>query len=184
MSSSRSKKKTVIFNIVISFILCLILLFLFFNNVCKPRRYYNTVCEACERFEIEESLILAIIKVESNFNSRAVSDKEACGLMQIKRSTFDYVCGVYKLEYSAEEIFGVKENIYVGTAYIDYLFKKFLNIQEVLAAYNAGEGTVREWLKNDKYSDDGITVKIFPYMETRNYVNKVLFYKNYYDRII
>jgi len=182
MSSSRLKKITQSFKIVIFTLLSVILLLMLANYVYKPRKYYQVVKKACETFDVDKFLILAIIKVESDFDCFAVSDKKACGLMQIRESTFNYVCEVYKLGYPDDSIFGVKENVFAGTAYVDYLFKKFLTAQEVLAAYNAGEGVVKGWLKNDKYSADGITLKSFPFKETEKYVKKVLFYKNYYAR--
>jgi len=54
-----------------------------------------------------------------------------------------------------------------------YLTNKFTNINVVIAAYNAGEGVVSNWLKSEEYSTDGKTLIKIPYKETANYLNKV-----------
>jgi soluble lytic murein transglycosylase len=53
----------------------------------------------------------------------------------------------------------------------------------VLAAYNAGEGTVREWLKNEAYSSDGVILRNVPYAETKGYMKKIKKYYTIYRKI-
>ncbi len=181
MSSICSKKGIIrVFEIIISILLCVILIFLIFANCSKTKKYLSVVRITSAKFSVETSLILAVIKVESNFNEKAVSNKGALGLMQVTENTFEYVCTLYNLDYTLEDTFDVTANITVGTAYLNYLFKKFKTEKEVLAAYNAGEGNLYNWLSNQSYSDDGKTLKKIPYKETLNYVRKVAFYKNCY----
>lgn len=158
-------------------------MFIIFANVAKTKKYLSVVSEVSERFSVEISLILAVIKVESDFNERAVSGKQALGLMQITANTFEYVCDLYDLNYNREDIFDVVANVSAGTAYLDYLYKKFGTEKEVLAAYNAGEGNVSLWLSDQRYSKDGKTLEVVPFKETDQYIKKVGFYKDcYYKR--
>lgn len=63
-----------------------------------------------------------------------------------------------KIEYSEEMLFEPEYNIRLGCAYLDYLKGRFDgNMGSVLAAYNAGEGIVRQWLNSSLYSADGET---------------------------
>ena len=53
------------------------------------------------------------------------------------------------------------------------LFDKFEITDTVLCAYNAGEGNVARWLKDEKYSKNNLSLDIIPFKETREYVKKV-----------
>lgn len=154
---------------------------LIFNCNYEARAYDEIIEEASATFDIEKSLVKAVIRAESNFNKRAVSDKGASGLMQILPKTFDYVKTLYGLNYLSDDIFDPKTNIFVGTAYLKYLFKKFKTERKVLSAYNAGEGNVLVWLTLKEYSFDGKTLAAIPFAETAKYVEKVLLYKKHYE---
>ena len=133
-------------------------------------------------YGLDTALVCAVIKAESGFDGNAVSGKGACGLMQLLPSTFDYVSEKYSLD--SGDIFDKDKNVEAGCAYLNYLFGIFSGANEALAAYNAGEGMVREWLKNENISPDGRHLDSIPYPETANYVKKVRKYYNFYKGII
>ncbi len=143
----------------------------------KKAEYYSNI------YDLDSNLILAIIKVESNFNKDAKSDKGALGLMQLKISTFDYIKQKEQLTYEPD-IFNENDNIMLGCAYVKYLFSKFNSLKLVLCAYNAGEGNVNKWLSNNNYSKDGENLEKIPFKETRNYYKKVMFYYNLYKKVV
>lgn len=172
---------TKIFNIILSLLICTILLILIFNCHYETKAYDEMIVEASTEFFVEASLIKAVIKAEGNFNKRAISEKGASGLMQILPKTFVYVKALYGLNYLPDDIFDPKTNIFVGTAYLNYLFNKFKTEREVVAAYNAGEGNVLTWLTSNEYSLDGKTLNYIPFAETTRYVEKVLLYKKHYE---
>lgn len=172
---------TKFFNVILSLLICLILLLLIFNYHYGTKAYDEIIEEASAIFYVEKCLIKAIVRAESNFNKRVVSDKGASGLMQILPKTFDYVKALYGLSYLSDDIFDPKTNIFVGTAYLNYLFNKFKTEREVLAAYNAGEGNVLTWLTSNEYSLDGKTLNYIPFAKTAKYVEKVLLYKKHYE---
>lgn len=147
-----------------------------------PLKYVDEVKEAANEFDLSESLIFAVIKTESDFDENSVSNKDAKGLMQITDSTAEYIAEL--LGVNSYNILDARTNIRFGSYYLKYLFYKFKTLNEVLCAYNAGEGTVCEWLKDKKFSQDGKTLKIIPYKETSNYVKRVRAVMGVYEKRI
>lgn len=145
-----------------------------------PIKLYNDVKFVCDKTQVPPYLVLAIIKTESSFSSEKVSTKGAKGLMQIMPETADYVSELY---FSGRDIdlANDKDNILIGVTYLIYLFDKFEDKKTVLAAYNAGEGRVLEWLDNKDFSLDGKTLCNIPYKETHEYVEKVIHREKIYN---
>ena len=130
----------------------------FFKSNLKSKRYEEKISRISAIYGVDPKLVKAIIRVESNFNSVAVSKKGAKGLMQLMEETArDY--GV-----SSDEVFDPEKNLTAGIRHLKRLITKYgiNNLQKVLAAYNAGETAV------DTYGG------IPPYRETIRYVKKVL----------
>ena len=160
-----------------------------YDRVVYPLNYRFEIMRAGEEFGVDAALIASVINTESGFNERAVSNRGAVGLMQLLPSTAEWVINkmikqnVNISGYSAEELFNTEVrdgvlfnpylNIRIGTFYLFYLLNKFESVDTALAAYNAGEGNVSNWLKTDEYSDDQKTLKKIPFKETENYVKKV-----------
>ena len=145
------------------------------------KRYGGDVNSASIEFGIDKALILAVIKVESDFDEQALSKKGAVGLMQLMPQTAHYVALLNGIEY--DSLFNPALNVRLGAAYLKYLFARFCDLTLVLAAYNAGEGRVCEWLKNKEYSKDGKTLARIPFEQTRNYVKRVKTRYNLYSLI-
>jgi soluble lytic murein transglycosylase len=114
-----------------------------------------------QRFQLEPFLLMAVIKVESNFDPRVVSRKGAQGLMQLMPET--------AREVGVRNPFDPSESIFGGAMYLRKMLDTFDNLDLALAAYNAGPGAVRRF--------GGIP----PYEETVNYVKRVRYYMNHYQ---
>jgi soluble lytic murein transglycosylase len=82
--------------------------------------------------------------------------------------------------YDENMLFNSLYNLELGTYYISYLKKKFDNLNAVLAAYNAGEGNVSEWLENSQYSSNGKDLITTPFKQTNSYLQKVNNAMEYY----
>ena len=119
------------------------------------RQIADVVTALASRYDVEPRLALSLIQVESNFEPRAVSVKNARGLMQLVPETAS--------RFNVTNPFDVRDNVRGGLAYLRFLLAYYEGrVPLVAAAYNAGEAAV------DRYGG------IPPYAETRDYVRRVL----------
>ncbi len=147
------------------------------------KKYLPQVLEYSYEYGVEPELVLAVIKVESNFKCDVISHRGAIGLMQILPSTAGYIA--QKVGYSCEiDLKNPDCNVALGCAYIAYLKQKFQTETEILCAYNAGEGVVSKWLKNPEFSSDGKTLERIGYAETKNYVKQVFRQREKYKKYL
>lgn len=142
-----------------------------------PRPYR----EAVEKSGAEPSLVYAVMRAESGGREDAVSRAGAVGLMQILPSTAEFICGREGIIFEPERLAEGEYNILLGTRYLLYLMARFDDETAVLAAYNAGEGTVMQWLGDEENSSDGKTLLKIPYPETASYVKKVVKFQKIYE---
>ena len=147
-------------------------------KIMYSKKYENLVVIYSEKYQVDSDLIFALIKAESNFNSSAVSGKGAKGLMQLMEETAKDVSKKTDLKIEPDEI-GEKllqadVNIELGTKYISILLEKYNNTAIALTAYNAGIGTVDNWIEKGVIKKDGEDIQNIPYKETNNYVRKIL----------
>jgi soluble lytic murein transglycosylase-like protein len=116
--------------------------------------YAAEIRAAAQKYTMDEDLIVAVIAAESNFNPRAVSLRNARGLMQLLPET--------ALRLGVKNIFDAAENIDAGTHYLKQLLARYHNdLSLTLAAYNAGPERVEQF--------GGVP----PYNETRSYIRRV-----------
>ena len=117
--------------------------------------YQKLILAAASRYHLDPDLIHSVIAIESNFDPKAVSPKNARGLMQLMPRTAE-VLGV-------KDSFDPEQNIDGGTRYLRDLMAKYKsNLTLALAAYNAGPDSV------DKYGH-----RVPPYLETMKYVQRI-----------
>jgi membrane-bound lytic murein transglycosylase B len=117
-------------------------------------RFDTIIIEAAKKFDVDAALVSAVIKAESDFNAREVSNKGARGLMQLMPSTAE--------RFGVTDSYDPQANIYAGVRYLRWLLQTFKgNADLAVAAYNAGEGNV--W----KYNG------VPPFRETITYINRI-----------
>lgn len=159
-------------------------------KIMYSKKYENLVVIYSEKYQVDSDLIFALIKAESNFNSSAVSGKGAKGLMQLMEETAKDVSKKTDLKIEPDEIeeklLQADVNIELGTKYISILLEKYNNTAIALTAYNAGIGTVDNWIEKGVIKKDGEDIQNIPYKETNNYVRKILrdykIYKKLYGK--
>ena len=172
-------KKTMI--IFIS-ILCLMItvVFFVFNFFMFPRKYKKEIEECCKEFYLEQSLVYAIIKAESDFDKDAISKAGAMGLMQLLPTTAKWIASEFNDDFFEDDLLDAKTNIKFGCFYLSYLFKKFENQDIVVCAYNAGETIVKSWLDENGNLDENL----IDFKETKNYLKKVKAFKKVYSALV
>lgn len=148
-----------------------------------PIAFSAEVSHAAKEFDLPEELIYAVILTESSFNPEAISRANAKGLMQLTDDTNEWTAMILREELESERIFEPEMNIRRGCCLLSYLLKEFGSVETALAAYNAGIGRVRNWLKMEEYSKNGITLDEIPITETRNYVKKVTSARDKYKEL-
>lgn len=179
-------RSLVIITIIILSVLCGLLYQLIFDKYERsayPRDYREYVEKYSAEYGVPEHLIYSVIKVESDFESGAVSEKGAVGLMQITPDTFNWLTTLTKENLSSGMLYDPETNIKYGTYYLSYLYLKYSSWDTVYAAYNAGEGNVNDWL-GEAVDDDGAKkLTDIPFEETREYVKKVNKAAEIYNRL-
>ena len=147
--------------------------------------YTEYIKKYANEYNVDEYLIYAIIKAESNFEPNAESHRGAKGLMQLMYSTAEDISKRIGIELNGDNILEPDININLGTKYISMLIQKYNNINLALAAYNAGSGNVDGWIEKGTLKSDGSDIENVPFTETNNYVRKILrdyeIYKNIYE---
>jgi soluble lytic murein transglycosylase len=138
------------------------------------KQYSEYVSKYSQQYGVDENLIYALIKAESNFEVKAKSNKEAQGLMQLMYSTAKEVALQNGIQLTEENILEPDININIGTKYISTLLKRYKCIEIALAAYNAGSGNVDKWIEKGTIKADGSDIENIPFKETNNYVRKIM----------
>ena len=143
-------------------------------KILYKKEYSEYVSKYSQEYEVNENLVYAIIKAESNFDADAVSNKNAQGLMQLMYSTAEEVAENNGIELTANIILDPETNINIGTKYISTLLEKYECVEVALAAYNAGSGNVDKWIENGTIKADGSDIENIPFKETNTYVRKIM----------
>lgn len=138
------------------------------------KEYSEYVTKYSQEYGVEEELVYAIIKAESNFDPNAVSHQNAQGLMQLMYATAEEVAQKNGIQLTEENILDPEININIGTKYISELLKKYECMEVALAAYNAGSGNVDKWIKEGVIQSDGSDIENIPFKETNTYVRKIM----------
>lgn len=126
----------------------------------RADQYRKRVLKLANRYAVDPNLVLAVAAQESCFTRKAVSPVGAQGLMQLMPATASML--------GVRDVYNADDNLKGGVRYLSMLQKQFDSHELVLAAYNAGPGSVRKF--------NGIP----PYSETQQYVVKVLsFYRSF-----
>lgn len=137
-----------------------------------PRPFRTEVRRAAERFKVEDNLVWAIMRQESAFNPNATSWVGAAGLMQLMPPTARSEAKA--LEMKNYNPYNADQNITLGTAHVARLLKSFGNVEQAVAAYNAGGGSAERWLGERKDVPMDEWIEAVRYDETNNYVRKVM----------
>jgi soluble lytic murein transglycosylase len=133
---------------------------------------------------LHTSWVFAITRQESAFMDDARSGAGAMGLMQLMPGTAKETARKFSIPLaSPQQALDPDKNIQLGAAYLSQVHGQF-NGNRVLAsaAYNAGPGRVRQWLRGANHLSFDVWVESIPFDETRQYVQNVLSYAVIYGQ--
>lgn len=137
--------------------------------------------KAAKKNRINKHWIYGIARQESAFMHDARSPVGATGLMQIMPSTARSISRRMRVAYSSKRLVDPGYNIKLGGHYLQHLLKRYDgNRVLATAAYNAGPGNVKRWLKKYQGPLD-IWIEHIPFNETKEYVQRVLTYSTIYS---
>lgn len=138
--------------------------------------YAKNVFDIAKTMDIDPFLVLSIVRSESAFDSRALSNAGAQGLMQIMPYTAVRLARMLDdKDFRFEQLQSGETNLVYGSLYLALLLNYYQgHAIPAVAAYNAGPHVVNKWLKECRDCPVDAFVEFIPYAETRNYVKKVM----------
>lgn len=154
-------------------------------GVAYPTVYLPTI-RSYAGDHLDPFLVAAIIREESQYDTRAVSRVGALGLMQLMPGTAQTVARKYgSAPPTRDDLFDHETNIRLGTRYVVQLLEQYGgNLIHAVAAYNAGPAAVSNWLAKHGSREPDEFVELIPYQETRQYVKRVLRSYREYHRLV
>lgn len=165
--------------LVILMFLAVVLTFPKWITVFYPQPHRDLVFNASLEHQVDPYLVFGIIRAESKYQSQALSPVGAVGLMQIMPTTGQWIAEQQGIEdFDPSQLQDPQTNINFGCWYLASLSKEFDGqVPLMVAAYNAGRGTVQQWIAGQIWDGDPERLESIPFEETREYVRNVL--KNY-----
>ncbi len=144
-------------------------------KLAYPRPYVELVAEQAKKNALPSSLIYAIMREESAFDADAESPADAYGLMQLILPTARMAAKPLGLPHDRVSLKRPSVNIPLGARVLGKYTQQFPEDPLLgIAAYNAGPGAAKRWLKDRGGASFDLWVELIPYVETRRYIKRVL----------
>lgn len=145
----------------------------------------RTIERVAEDHGVTPGLLAGLVHVESRFQPRARSGAGAVGLTQVLPATARWVARrVLGRRISRGALRDPQTNLELGGAFLGQLMKHFQeNPALALAAYNAGRGRARQWLRQRGHLETDAFVETIPFSQTRRYVMRVVASAEVYRRL-
>ncbi len=138
-----------------------------------PRTYHSLVARQAGAHGLDPNVVMGLIRQESSFNPRATSPANARGLMQVLPQTVSR--GRSRRQTAARRLYEPAYNLRIGCAYLRARLKAFDGqIEQALAAYQAGPLRVKQWTQGRDFSEPAEFLETIPIPSTRAYVERVL----------
>lgn len=141
-----------------------------------PVAYTEWIAQYANEFELDPYLVQSVMRCESSNDPAVVSDAGAIGLMQIMPDTGTWIAHKLDLDatYTVDQLYDPETSIRFGCWYLNFLQGRFdKDVMEMVAAYNAGHGSVEDWLADPRFSANGKLTSI-PFEQTARYYEKVM----------
>lgn len=143
-----------------------------------PFPFMGQINNWAKQRQLNPMLVTALIRQESRFEPKIKSVVGATGLMQVMPETADWISeqtGVQQYSMTNPD-----DNIKFGTWYLDYTHREYDNNSLfAVASYNAGPGSIAEWIDRFGFRDPDVFVEQIPFPETKGYIESV--FGNYWN---
>lgn len=140
-----------------------------------PRSYWTMIRRDAHANHLDPYLVMAVIRQESAFDPKAVSGAGAVGLMQMLPQTVNSRLRGDRRRLMIRRLENPAYNVRLSCHYLRRLLTAFGgNTGEALAAYNAGDVRVREWIEGNNFRSPQEFVENTPFADTRAYVEEIL----------
>lgn len=176
MKRKARNRFSVILWLFVLFFLAIVVTFPKWIILFYPEPHRDIVFSSAYEYGVDPYLVFAIIRAESKFESLAESPVGAKGLMQIMPETASWIATQHGIkDFDTAQLHQPEINIRFGCWYLAKLNQVFDHkLPLVIAAYNAGEGTVGQWRESGEWDGNPKTLEDIPFPETRKYVKNVL----------
>jgi soluble lytic murein transglycosylase len=145
-----------------------------YGKIRYPLAYEHVIRGHAQNYELDAALIAAVIYRESKFDADARSRSGAIGLMQLLPDTARGIAvHTGGRDFVVEDLLDPEINVRYGSFYLRRLLRKYEDERLALAAYNAGQANVDEWLAADGE---------IAFAETRQYVDEIVELRDVYAR--
>lgn len=155
------------------------------GKIFYPLDYWEEVTVFSKEYDVDPYLVMAVIKTESNFDEKAISSANACGLMQLMPDTAVWIVEKAQMNIDPKEaIWEPGDNIRMGIWYLRWLSQEYYlgNWLAALTAYNGGMQNVDTWLKDGTWDGSFEDREQIPFKETVAYLERVKrAYIRYYE---
>ena len=154
-------------------------------EILFPRPYWSTLAADAQANGLDPYLVASLIRQESEFNAGAVSRANAIGLMQLLPGVGKTLAKREGIKhFNASQLLDPTVNLKLGTRDLKQSLDRYNGtVQYALAAYNAGDTPVRQWIASYDFKDMPEWVESIPYSETRDYVESILRNREMYRAI-
>lgn len=146
------------------------------QSLTLPLNYASIIRQQAQAKHLNPALVAAVIYAETRFRPHAVSSAGAEGLMQVEPTTAEFLARRSgATTFTVSDLSKPQVNIAYGSYLLRYLLNKYDGDKGLaLAAYNAGETNVDNWIANARSAGRTFTIADIPISQTRAYVHEVL----------
>ena len=153
------------------------------SSMVYPIKYESEIAVVAEKYGLDPYLLAAVARTESGFKPTAVSGDGALGLMQLLPNTAKWVVTLDGWKGPTNPILtDPQDSLELGACYLSYLQRTVDPPLAAIAAYNAGQGKARQWVKTAGGADlFGVDDILYP--ETKNFVQRVTYWRAFFQKV-
>lgn len=151
------------------------------TDIRFPTAFKEDYIKMGKQVQLPPHWLMGVARQESAYGPRAVSPAGAYGLMQVMPNTAKTFARKFQIPYShRSDLLDPSINIQMGSRYLQMRYEELeQNPVYASAAYNAGKNRIEEWKKYGRYPTE-IWIEAIPYTETRDYIKRVMTYRQVY----